>query len=368
MERTAAQPTLFIPGPTEVASEVLAEMAQPAVGHRTPECARLWETARAGLGRLMHTKEEICILTAPASAMMEAAIRNCVRERSLHLVNGAFSKRWLDIAASCGKEAIAVDAAWGTGFRGEDLRKALEEHGPVDAVTVVHNETSTGTMSPIGEYREVLADFPGTLLLVDTVSSMAGAPVLVDEWAIDVCLFGVQKCMALPAGIAIASVSATAMERSKEAQNKGWFLDFLRLSKGNQKEQSPTTPSTAHLYALVKQLERIEAEGIEARWARHQAMAERCRSWAVSHGWTMFPQEGFLSPTVSCIGRGEGPDFLPALGALKEEGLLVSNGYGDLKGKTFRIGHMGEHTLSVLDALIERFDAVLAPTNNGAAV
>ncbi len=359
-------PKLFLPGPTQVAPEILAEMSRPAIGHRGAECARLWRTARAGLRRLMGTEGELLMLTGPASAMMEAAVRNTVRERSLHLVNGAFSKRWFDIARACGKQAVAVEQEWGHGFGAEDLAAALAEHGPVDAVTVVHNETSTGVTSPIQDYRAVLAEHPDTLLLVDTVSSMAGLPVEVDAWGLDVCLFGTQKCLALPAGLAFASVSERALARAAEVEQRGWLLDFLKLAKSNQKEQSPTTPSTAHLYALVRQLERIEQEGREQRWQRHRAMAERCRSWAEGHGWRLFPQPGFRSDTVSCIARGDGPDFNPAITRLAEQGVIVSGGYGALKGQTFRIGHMGEHRMEDLDQLLADFDAALAAEEAGA--
>jgi len=355
---------LFIPGPTQVAPEILAEMAKPAIGHRTAECARLWRESRDGLQKLMHTKNEVMILTAPASAFMEAAIRNTVKEKSLHLICGAFSKRWFDIAKSIGVDAIAVEKKTGQGFSADDLRSALNECGTVDAVTVVHNETSTGVTNPVQDYAEVLKDFPDTLLLVDTVSSMSGMPVYVDKWGIDICLFGVQKCMALPAGIAIASASPRALDRAATIEYRGWFLDFLRLAKSNEKEQSPTTPSTAHLYALTAQLKRIFSEGVEARWKRHYEMAAYVRNWAKSHGYEMFPDAGYCSDTVSCIARGTGPDFAPVLDALKEEGVLVSNGYGDLKGKTFRIGHLGEHTLDDIRQLTEQFDSILEPVLN----
>ena len=355
---------LFIPGPTEVAPEILEEMARPAIGHRTPECARLWKHCRAGLAQLMHTRGEVVILTAPASAMMEAAVRNCVPKRSLHLVCGAFSKRWADVAESCGVQADRYEVPMGEGFTADMLRARLEEAKAqgirYDAVTCVHNETSTGVRNPIEELGAVLRDWPDTLFLVDTVSSMAGMPVKVDDWGIDVCLFGVQKAMALVAGLAVASVSDAALQRAATVEHRGWFLDFLRLKKGNEKEQSPTTPSTAHLYALARQLDRVFEEGLEARWERHRAMAERVRAWAAGHGWHPFPAEVFLSDTVACIARGDGPDFVPALEALKEQGYLVSNGYGDLKGKTFRIGHMGEHDLAAIEDLLERFDACLA--------
>ena len=350
---------LFIPGPTEVAPEILAEMSRPAIGHRSAECARLWGEARAGLRKLMHTDGEVVMLTAPATAMMEASVRNLVRERSLHLVNGAFSNRWYEVSKACGKDAVAVEKEWGQGFTAEDLAAALQQHGPVDIVTVVHNETSTGTTSPVQDYRAVLDAHPDTLLCVDTVSSMAGIPVHVDDWGIDLCLFGIQKCLALPAGLAIASVSARALERASSIEHRGWFLDLVRLAKSNEKEQSPTTPSTAHLYAMVAQLGRIEAEGLESRWQRHRDMAERTRAWATAKGWGMFPAEGFWSDTVSCIARADGPDFNPAIARLAEEGLVVSGGYGKLKGETFRIGHMGEHTMEDLNELLERFDSAL---------
>lgn len=349
---------LFIPGPTQVHPDILAEMARPAIGHRTEECARLWGAARAGLRRMMFTEHEVLMLTAPASAMMEAAVRNLVSGSSLHVVNGAFSRRWREIALANGKDAHTLEIPLGQGVTAEGLRAALEER-EYDIVTVVHNETSTGTVTPIEPLAQVLEDFPRTLLCVDTVSSMAGAPVRVDAWRIDVCLFGLQKCLALPAGMSVAAVSPRAMARSSAVQDRGWLLDYQLLAKGNRKEQSPTTPSTAHLYAFVAQLQRIEQEGLEKRWARHAEMAACTRNWAIGHGWEPFPQEGNRSDTVSCIARGEGPAFTAALSGLKEQGILVSNGYGELKDKTFRIGHMGEHTMDDLQDLLQRFDRVL---------
>jgi predicted phosphoserine aminotransferase len=355
---------LFIPGPTQVHPDILAEMARPAIGHRTAACAELWAAARAGLARLMQTKHEIIMLSAPASAMMEAAVRNLVHERSLHLVNGAFSKRWYQIALANGKQAEKLEVAMGQAVHGPMLRHALEqaaaEGRPFEAITVVHNETSTGTVTDIAELAAVLQDFPDTLLCVDTVSSMGGMPVPVDEWNIDVCLYGMQKCLALPAGMAFSSLSPKAIARSAQVPNRGWLTDYQILVAKNEKEQSPTTPSTAHLYALVAQLKRIEAEGYETRYLRHTQMAERVRDWARGHGWELFPEAGHASDTVSCIARADGPDFVPALDALKAQGILVSNGYGDLKNKTFRIGHMGEHTLADIDDLLQRFDAALS--------
>ena len=351
---------LFIPGPTEVAPEVLAEMARPAIGHRGEECARLWRETRAGLNRLMGSCREVLMITGPASAMMEAAVRNTVRGRSLHLVCGAFSKRWFEIAKNCGKDATALEVPMGHGFTADMLEQALRDGGPYDAVTCVHNETSTGVTNPIAELSAVAQRSPGTLFLVDTVSSMAGLPIYVDEWNLDVCLFGTQKALALPAGLAVASVSQRVFERAEEVEGRGWFSDFLRLRMSNDKDQSPTTPSTAHLYALHLQLARIFEEGLEARWERHRRMAERTRSWAVERGYALFPQEGFRSDTLSCIARGDGPDFVPVLEGLKQQGIQLSNGYGELKGKTFRIGHMGEHTMEDVDDLLERFDALLA--------
>lgn len=349
---------LFIPGPTEVAPEVLAEMARSAIGHRTPACAELWASCREGLRRLFQTEQEILMLTGPASAFMEAAIRNFVSRKSLHLVCGAFSKRWYEMAVACGKEATAFEVPWGEGFRPEALDAALAM-GDYEAVTLVHNETSTGVMNPLAELAEVVQGHPEVLLLVDTVSSLAGAPVAFDDMKLDFCLAGVQKALALPAGLAVAAVSERALQRAAEVADRGWFLDVLRLVTSNQKEQSPTTPSTAHLYALQFQLQRIFEEGLVARWQRHAAMSERTQAWALQQGFELFAADGFRSQTVSCIGRGDGPDFVPALQNLLQQGLLVSNGYGKLKNQTFRIGHMGEHRMSDLEDLLSRFESAL---------
>lgn len=350
---------LFIPGPTEVHPEILAEMARPAIGHRGEACAKLWSEARKGVAHLMRTSGEVVLLPAPASALMEAAVRNGVRDRSLHLVCGAFSQRWHEMARECGKRADKLEVEWGSAVSAEMLAERLAGDGPYDAVTVVHNETSTGVTNPIQEYAAVLADYPDTLLMVDTVSSLAGMPVEVDGWGIDLCLAGVQKALALPAGMSVAALSPRLLARAEQVPGRGWFLDLLRLVKGNAKEQSPATPSTPHLYALVKQLARVREEGLESRWARHRRMAEQVRAWACEKGWALFADEGCRSDTVTCIARGDGPDFVPALAALKERGYLVSSGYGPLKGKTFRIGHLGEHTVESVADLLEQFDAVL---------
>lgn len=360
-------PKLFLPGPTEVAPEILAEMARPAVGHRSAECARLWKECREGLRWLLGSSGEILMVAGPASALMEAAIRNLVPRRSLHLVCGAFSKRWHQIALDCGREAEALEVEWGRGICPAAAATAVAG-GAFDAVTVVHNETSTGVANPVAEIAAaVRRAAPDTLVLVDTVSSLAGLPVRADDWGLDLCLAGVQKALALPPGMAVAAASRRAMERTGCVTGRGWWTDFKRLAASNHKEQSPTTPSTAHLYALAAQLRRIAAEGLEARWARHRAMAGRTRAWARGHGFELFSEKGFRSDTVSCIARGSGPDFVPALERLEEQGFLVSNGYGPLRDRTFRIGHMGEHDLDGLDEMLACFDAVLPVGTGGAA-
>ena len=359
-------PRLFLPGPTEVAPEILQEMARPALGHRTEECARLWAACRAGLRWLTRSHGEVLILTGPATAMMEAAIRNCVERRVLHLVCGAFSQRWREVSEACGREADALEVPWGRGFRAAEVARALAEARaegrPYEAVALVHNETSTGVVNPLQEIAEVVRAEPGTLLLVDTVSSMGGLPVEVEAWGLDVCLFGMQKCLALPAGLAVAAVSEAALEKAGRVRHRGWLLDFLRLREANRKEQSPTTPSTAHLYALAAQLRRIREEGLEARWERHRALAERTRAWAREKGFRPFPEEGFRSDTVSCLERGDGPDFRPALARLREKGWLISGGYGPLKDRSFRIGHLGDHRMEDLEALLAAFDEALEET------
>ena len=178
-----------------------------------------------------------------------------------------------------------------------------------DAVCLTYNETSTGILSPVAEIAKLVrAKYPDVLILVDAVSCMAGVEIQNDEWGLDVCLAGVQKCFGLPPGLAVTTVSARAMERAKTIPYRGYYFDFIENEKFAVKNNTPATPSISHLYALDKQMDRMFVEGLQNRYARHLAMAQHCRAWAKKH-FAVYGDERFASPTVTHITNTTGFDF-----------------------------------------------------------
>jgi aspartate aminotransferase-like enzyme len=347
---------LFIPGPTEVHPDVLAAMARHPIGHRSGDFRELVAQVVKGIQAVLYTQNRIFLSTSSATGLMEAAVRNVPLKRVLSLVNGAFGERWHEIARACGVPADRLDVPWGQGIRPEAVDAALRR-GDYDAVTLVHNETSTGVMNPLEGIAQVVKAHPDVALLVDTVSSMAGARVEVDRLGLDVCLASVQKCWGLPPGFALCAVSERAMERARKSERAGYYFSFKEFDKSYQKNETTVTPSIPHIYGLQAVLKRIFDEGLDARWARHAAMAERTRAWARGLGFAMFSEEGFHSHTVSCIANSREIDVKGLNGALKAQGLTISDGYGDLKNQTFRIAHMGEITLADLEDLFGRIEA-----------
>lgn len=360
MTQTKPPQRLFIPGPTDVLPDVLAAQAAPMIGHRSDEFEALFAKLEAQLQQLYFTQARVYMLAASGSALHEASIRNAVSHRVLCFVNGAFSERWFNCAAGCDKEAIRVDVEWNTAVKPQQAAAALEQalaSGPVDAITVVHNETSTGVTSPVGEIAAVARELsPDTLVMVDAVSSFAGARIPFDEWGLDLCLTSSQKCLAAPPGLAFCAVSDRLLERAKSVKGRGWYFDFLNLEKSLQKSTTPSTPAISLMRALSVQLDRIFAEGLDARFARHQQLAERTQRWAVAQGFALMAEEGYRSPTVTNVANsrqihiGKLNEHLAALD------MEISDGYGSYKGKAFRIAHMGEAT----DADLERLFGAMA--------
>jgi aspartate aminotransferase-like enzyme len=349
---------LFIPGPTEVREEILQAMATPMIGHRSTAYAELQGSVETKLRRLLNTEGRVFLFTASSTGVMEGAIRNCVAVKVLNTLNGEFSRRWHEIAKSCGVAADTLEVEPGQAITPELVDAALAVGG-YDAVCLTYNETSTGILSPVSEIaRLVRQKYPDVLILVDAVSCMAGVEIRVDEWGLDVCLAGVQKCFALPPGLAVASVSARAMERAKTIPYRGYYFDFIENEKFAAKNNTPATPSISHLYALDKQMDDMFAEGLEARYARHLAMAEHCRAWGRKH-FALYGDARYLSPTVTHVTNTTGFDFGALNKELGKRGAQISDGYGPFKGKTFRIGHMGDLTLADCQWLTGQIDEIL---------
>ncbi len=325
----------------------------------------LMESLDRPLRRLFRTERPVYISTSSATGLMEAAIRNCVGRRVLCLVCGAFSARFFEIAEACGVEADRLDVEWGESNEPAELAEALAQQD-YDAVSVVHSETSTGVLNPIAALAATIRDTsPQTLLLVDCVSSLAATPVEVDRWGLDFALAGTQKALALPPGLALGAASQRAFDRSGGRPGRGVYFSFEAFEEAVAKRQTANTPAVSLFYALAFQLQRIEAEGLEARWSRHRAMAERTWGWvdevSERHGLDMqvLASRERRSPSITCVavsGKLGGVDIVRRLG---QRGYSIAPGYGKLKESSFRIGHMGDHTLEELEQLLELLEAVL---------
>lgn len=354
------KPKLFIPGPTHVETEILNAMSQYPIGHRTSDYRELQSKVVTGVKELLYTEQSVLVSTSSATGLMEAGVRNLSQKRVANFVCGAFSARQAEITRICGLEQDVFEVEWGQPTLPEQVESVLSK-GDYDLVTVVFNETSTGVMNPLADIGEVVKQYPDTLLMVDAVSGMMGAPIKIDEWGIDMALASVQKAWALPPGFAVMSLSDRALERSRSIQEsqKGYYFDFVKMHKAGEKSQTTITPSIPHLYGLSAQIDRIRQEGLENRFARHKAMAEQVRAWGKER-FGLFAQTGFESNTLTCFNNDLGIDLISLADKMKQRNYLISGGYGDLKGKTFRLAHMGDLKMEDMVDVLNVLDEVIA--------
>lgn len=350
---------LFIPGPVDVQEDVLQKMATPMIGHRTKDASKLQRSISDKLRYLFYTENEIILSTSSGSGLMEGAIRSCTKKRAAVFSIGAFGDRWFQMAEANHVPADLITSDWGQPTSPQMIDDALAT-GKYDLVTVTHNETSTGVMNPIPEIAEVIKKYPEIIWCVDAVSSAAGAKIEVDKLGIDICITSTQKALGLPPGLAICTISEKAVARAKQVSNRGFYLDLLKLYETIQKKdyQYPSTPSLSHMFALDYQLDKILAEGLENRFARHQEMATYTRQWAKKH-FRLFPVEEFASNTLTNVENTKGIDVVDLNKQLGERGYQISNGYGKLKNKTFRIAHMAETTLEDIQKLLSVIEEIL---------
>lgn len=360
---TTAFGRFFLPGPTEVHPDVLRAMQRPMIGHRGKEMQTLIERMLPRLQTVFRTKRPVYIASASATGLMEAAVRNGARRRVLSLVNGAFSERFHRIAVGCGLEADALEVPLGAANLPDALRDALRRK-PYDAVTVVHSETSTGVLNPIRELATVVHEADDVMLLVDSVTGIAGAPTETDAWQLDFILTGSQKALALPPGLALGVAASRMLERAKTIPHRGAYFDLVEYEEWTAKRQTPNTPALSLFHALDVQLERIERETIEGRWERHRAMAERTWSWVgemrgrgIELG--LLAPEGYRSPTVTCITLPAAYNGTKITADLAARGYTIATGYGKLKDSSIRIGHMGDHTVTELEELLGVLEEVI---------
>jgi aspartate aminotransferase-like enzyme len=351
---------LHIPGPVEVSEKTFRAFCTPMIGHRSQAFKDLYAKIQPQLQELLYTKQLVYLSTSSAWGVMEAAIRNLVSRKVLNCMCGAFSDKWYDVAKRCGKEAEPLQVPWGSPIRAEQIDARLAT-GQFDALTLIHNETSTGVMSPVHEIAELKKKYPDVMFIVDAVSSMTAVKLEFDKLGIDVLLAGTQKAFALPPGMTVFVCSPAALAKAATMKDRGYYFDFVEFQKNAEQSMTPSTPSIGHVFALASKLEDIFQEGLEARFARHKKLAEMTRAWAAKHGFTLFPEAGFESVTLTCINNGAKPGGrvvdVPKLQKLvREQGFLIDGGYGKIKGTTFRISNMGDETEATMQQLYAALD------------
>mgnify|MGYP000869580585 CR=1 FL=1 len=347
--------TLFTVGPVEVRKEVLDAMTHPMITHRSKEYEQLQRDIVEKLRETLDTDMHIIISPSSASGLLEACVRNGVKDKMLGLSNGSFGERWQSIGEENGKQVVKVCREWGKALKPGDLNSSLDDS--VEAITVVANESSTGVLNPIKSIAEAVREEYDPLIFVDGVTSVYGTDMEIKDLDIDALVFGTQKALALPPGIGIMLLSDRLLDKASEVPDRGYYFDLLKMKKMADKYYSLTTPPVSLLFALDFQLDRILEEGIQARYRRHREMGDLVRSWA-SKRLGLFAEPGFYSDTITVINRKD-LDFSKFNTGLKEKGFEISNGYGTIKERTFRIGHMGDLTVDEIKGLLEAMDEVL---------
>jgi aspartate aminotransferase-like enzyme len=351
----------FVPGPTEVRPELLSAMCRPLIFHRGAAMRELMERVTTRLSVIFGTRRPVHVITGSGTAAMDLTARSGTILRVLSIVHGDFGERFARICEACGRSVTRLPAEPGETVPLDRIRAALAA-GNFDAVTATHSETATGTLADIAGIGEVVREFDACVFLVDAVSSAGATPVRMDDWGADAVVSASQKAMALPPGLAFAAVSEKLVERARGMLDRGTYLDVLRYEEFTSKRESPTTPAVSLLYALDQQLSDIEAEGLDARHARHLAMQRACVEWAERAGHErgggpeIVAREGARSPSVICLRTEKAPRVLARM---REHGFDLGGGQGALAGTSFRIGHMGDHSVAGIEAMLGVLESVL---------
>ncbi len=354
---------LMIPGPTRVAPRVLKAMSEAIINHRSAEFAEILVETNEMMSEIFRTVNPSYTITGSGTAAMEAAVGNILNkgDKILNIVGGKFGERFMQIAQANGGSPLELKVEWGTAVKPEDVKNILDENEDIKAVTIVHNETSTGVANPIEEVGTVLKDYDA-LYVVDTVSSLGGDDVAVDDYNIDICVTGSQKCLAAPPGIAAVTVSDDAWNVIDKVDSSSYYLDIRKYKKyGNNKpSETPFTPSVSLMYAMREALNVIMEEGLESRIKRHKDAAEATKNGVKAIGLELFAQEEFSSATVTAIKMPEGVSDKDMRGTMRDKyGIVLAGGQDHLKGNVFRIGHMGNVTYKDIVTTISALEMTL---------
>ena len=335
---------LRIPGPTPIPPRVQQAMNQPMIGHRSKECSALIHDLSNRLRLIFGTKQNPLILASSGTAALEAAVINALSptDEALVVVTGAFGDRFAKIIQKYGITLHRLDVEWGKACHPDQLQKALAEHPNLKAVFFTYCETSTGVLNPIQQLAETVHQHSDALVIVDGVSCLGAVPCEMDAWGIDIMVTGSQKALMLPPGLAFVAVSDRAWQAIEQSSTPRFYLDLIAYRDKLAQDTTPFTPAVSLLFGLDESLRLIEEEGLENTIHRHEQMRDMTRTAIRALGLKLMTTDEDASPTVTSI-HGGGDDWSSE--KLRQElakiEVVVAGGQQHLKGKIFRIGHMG---------------------------
>ncbi|MFD1206176.1 MULTISPECIES: alanine--glyoxylate aminotransferase family protein [Sporosarcina] len=337
------QQFLRIPGPTPIPPSVERAMSQPMIGHRGIETSELLQSIKPRLNKVFGTKQDVLIVAGSGTAGLEAAVVNSVRplDEVLVIVTGAFGVRFAKICEAYGIHVHRMDYEWGKAFNPEEVTRYLEQYPEIKVVFATYCETSTGVLNPIDQLGAIVREVSDALVIVDGVSCVGGVETKMDEWQIDIVVTGSQKAFMLPAGLTFISVSERAWNVIESNPNRGFYFDLTKYQNNYEKDTTPFTPAISLLFGLEQVLNLLEAEGLEEVYARHQLMMDMTRAAFRALNIPLLTEDKDASPTVTAVQPDDFDAELFRKTIKSQFGLSVAGGQEHLKGKIFRVGHMG---------------------------
>ncbi len=350
---------LLAPGPTPVPPQALLAMAQPIVHHRSPQFKPILEEVKEDLQYVFQTKNDVLILASTGTGGMEGAVTNTLSsgDKAIVVRAGKFGERWAEICEAYGVEPINIDIEWGRCVTPEQIKAALEKHPEAKAVFIQAHETSTGVKFPLKEIGEIVKDKEGTILVVDAISAMGAMEIKTDAWHLDVVVAGSQKALMLPPGLAFVSLSEKAWRFVERSNLPKYYFNFAKERKSLAKNQTAFTAAVSLIIGLRETLRQIKEIGLENIIAHNQRLSEAVKAAVKAMGLKIFTKEG-LSEVVTAVEAPHGIDAQEITKIMREDyGITIAGGQAQLKGKIFRISHMGyvdEHEIIMVIAALER--------------
>src|SRR5581483_10308933 len=344
---------LLAPGPTPVPPEVLLAMARPIIHHRAPEFAQMFAEVREDLKWLFQTRNDVLILASSGTGGMEGAVSNFLSpgDKALCVNAGKFGERWVKLCKTFGAQVAEIKVEWGRAVDPQAVADALKKDPSIKAVYVQASETSTGVAHDVKTLAEIVKSYEGTILVVDAITALGVFDIKTDVWGIDVVITGSQKALMLPPGLAFVSVSEKAWQLAEKAKNGAFYFNFKKERDSQSKNQTAYTPAVSLIFGLQEVLKMLKAEGLEAGFARQAALAQAMREGIKAAGLSLFPKES-PSDAVTAVSAPEGVDGQAIYKNLRVHyGITAAGGQDHLKGKIFRLSHMG---------YMDRFDVITA--------